>query len=107
MGPMEMRGISGGRVRLAVSSNAIRFVAVELLVKVMASGHRSRVEKRLRMASMESAGTIVAVDGGDGDVGSGGAEGVGEELAGGFGAEEEEAGGGAVWLVGVGEEGFG
>ena len=48
-----------------------------------------------------------AVGGGDGDVGSGGAKGVGEVVAGGFGAEEEEAGGAAVGLVGVGEEGFG
>ena len=52
-------------------------------------------------------GDDVAVDGGDGDVGSSGAEGLREELAGGFGAEEEETGGGSVGLKGLGEEGFG
>ena len=49
----------------------------------------------------------VAIDGGDGNVGSGSAEGVGEYVAGGFGAQEEEAGRGSVGLEGVGEEGFG
>ncbi len=38
MGPMEMRLISGGSVSPANSSNASRLVAVELLVKVIASG---------------------------------------------------------------------
>jgi len=39
MGPMEMRRMFCGRLRLEASSNARRFVAVELLVKVMAAGH--------------------------------------------------------------------
>ena len=52
-------------------------------------------------------GDEVAVDGDDGEVGSGGAESVGEDVAGGFGAEEEEAGGCAVGLEGFREKGFG
>jgi len=46
-----------------------------------------------------------AVGGGDGDVGTGGAEGFGEVVAGLLGADEEEAGGCAVGLEGVGEQG--
>ena len=59
MGPMEMRWISCGRLRLEASSKARRFVAVELLVKVMADGHWSREEKSWRMAAMESEGMRV------------------------------------------------
>jgi hypothetical protein len=40
-----MRRISCGRVRPEASNNARRFVAVELLVKVMADGQFSREEK--------------------------------------------------------------
>ncbi len=107
MGPMEIRRISCGRVRPEASSNARRFVAVELLVNVIAAGQFSRDGEELAEGGDGVGGDDVAVDGGDGDVGSGGAEGVGEVLAGGFGAEEEEAGGGSVGLEGVGEEGFG
>ena len=59
MGPMEIRRISCGRLRLEASSNARRFVAVELLVKVMAAGQFSGMEKRSRMAAMESVGTTL------------------------------------------------
>ena len=38
MGPIEMRGMPNGRLRLDTSSKARRFFTVELLVKVMASG---------------------------------------------------------------------
>jgi len=52
-----------------------------------------------------------AVGGGDGDVGTGGAESLGEMVAGLLGADEEEAGGGAVGLERIrkerGCEGFG
>ena len=56
---MEIRWISCGRVRLEASSNARRFVAVELLVKVMAAGQLLGVENKLQMAVIESAGTRV------------------------------------------------
>ena len=76
-------------------------------MNVIAAGQFSRDGEELADGGDGVGGDDVAVDGGDGDVGSGGAEGVGEVLAGGFGAEEEEAGGGSVGLEGVGEEGFG
>lgn len=48
-----------------------------------------------------------AVGGSDGDLGAGGAEGLGEVFAGFFGTDEKKFCWGAVGLVGVGEEGFG
>jgi len=48
-----------------------------------------------------------AVGGGDGDVSAGGAEGFRQVVASGFGADQEEAGGAAVGLVGVREQRFG
>ena len=38
MGPMEARAVLGGRVRLMASRRLKKLVAVEALVKVMASG---------------------------------------------------------------------
>ena len=45
MGPMEARVMLGGRMRLAVSSNAMRFRAVDALVK----GARYDAAVRLRL----------------------------------------------------------
>jgi len=98
MGPMEARRICGGRVRLADFNRAKRFSAVEELVKVIFGVGEEGSD--LVDGIWRDGG---AVGGGDGDVGSGGAEGFGEVVAGLLGTDEEKAGGGAVGLKRVGE----
>jgi len=56
---MEIRRISCGRFRPDASSNARRFVAVELLVKVIAAGQFLCKEKSWRIAAMESVGMML------------------------------------------------
>ncbi len=106
MGPMEARVMLGGRVRLADSRRLKRLVAVELLVKVMASGWVAGEAKSSRSAEMDSGGVLVAVGVGDGDVSARGGEGFGEDVAGLLGSDEEHGGGIHLWWCGLGGSGL-
>jgi hypothetical protein len=56
IGPIEILKVSCGKLSAEASSNARRFVAVELLVNVMAAGRLIDVENSSRIAAMESVG---------------------------------------------------
>ena len=74
MGPMEARTTLAGRLRPAASSRATRLVAVEALVKVMASGQLAGIAEEGSDGLERRRRDAVTVGCGDGDLAAGGLE---------------------------------